>query len=278
MKFSLILATLGRSDEVSRFLASLEAQEYRNFELIVVDQNQDDRLVAMLASYSDKFSVQHVRSAAHGVSRARNVGLALADGDVIAFPDDDCWYPAGVLQKVVTVLNSHPELDGVTGRFTDGDGHTEGRWLETSTLLNRFNVWRGAIEFSIFLRRRVITTVGTFNESLGVGAGTIWGAAEGTDYLLRSLRQGFNLKFLVDLTLHHPVKTNKFDIGACNRQQKYETGIGYVMRINDYPLWYFPITCLRTCAGILLAMLTGDFLKARFKYVSVLARVQGWRG
>lgn len=277
MKFSLILATLGRSDEVSRFLASLEAQDYRNFELIVVDQNQDDRLVAMLASYGERFSVQHVRSDAHGVSRARNVGLKLTQGDVISFPDDDCWYPAGLLQHVATVLNGHPELDGITGRFTDGDGHTEGRWLESSTLLNRFNVWRGAIEFSIFLRQGVITAVGTFNESLGVGAGTIWGAAEGTDYLLRSLKLGFHLKFLADLTLHHPVKTNTFDALACNRQKKYETGIGYVMRINDYPLWYFPTTCLRTCAGILLALSKGDVPKARFKTISVLARLQGWR-
>jgi glycosyltransferase involved in cell wall biosynthesis len=278
MKFSLVLATVGRSDEVARLLASLDAQDYRNFELIVVDQNSDDRLVPMLTSYRQKFSLVHVRSAVRGVSRARNRGLELADGDVIAFPDDDCWYPEGLLQKVVTILQSHPELDGITGRFTDGDGRTEGRWLQSSALLNRYNVWRGAIEFSIFLRRRVVDTIGRFNESLGVGAGTVWGAAEGTDYLLRSLRHGFKLKFLSDMVLHHPVKTSSFDANACSRQQKYETGIGYVMRINDYPLWYFPVTCLRTCVGILIAMAKGDLPKARFKYASVLARVQGWRG
>ncbi|WP_230414090.1 glycosyltransferase family 2 protein [Collimonas silvisoli] len=278
MKFSLVLATVGRSDEVARLLASLDAQDYRNFELIVVDQNHDDRLVQMLAAYRERFPVRHLRSAVRGVSRARNAGLEFADGDVITFPDDDCWYPDGLLQEAATVLNSHPELDGITGRFTDGEGRTEGRWLESSVLLNRYNVWRGAIEFSIFLRRRVVDAVGRFNESLGVGAGTAWGAAEGTDYLLRSLRHGFKLKFLVEMTLHHPVKTSDFDLNACDRQKKYETGIGHVMRINDYPPWYFPGTCLRTCCGMLFAMARGDFPKARFKYVSVLARVQGWRG
>jgi len=34
---------------------------------------------------------------------------------------------------------------------------------------------------------------------------------------------------------------------------------------------------MRTCGGILLALARGDFLKARFKYQSVLARVRGWR-
>ena len=277
MRFSLILATVGRSEEVARFLASLDAQDYRNFELIVIDQNDDERLTPLLKVYRERFKFLHVRSA-RGLSRARNVGLKLAGGDVIAFPDDDCWYPPGLLTKVAGVLESTPDIDGVTGRFTDGDGRTEGRWLDRSMLLNRYNIWRGAITFSIFLRRRVVDAVGQFNASLGVGAGTPWGASEETDYLLRSLQQGFRLKFLNDLVLHHPVKTAHFDEGACNRQQKYEAGIGRVMRMNDYPFWYFPAACLRTCCGIVLALARGDLPRARFKYVSVMARMRGWRG
>ena len=277
MRFSLILATVGRSEEVARFLASLDAQDYRNFELIVIDQNDDERLTPLLKVYRERFKFLHVRSA-RGLSRARNVGLKLAGGDVIAFPDDDCWYPPGLLTKVAGVLESTPDIDGVTGRFTDGDGRTEGRWLDRSMLLNRYNIWRGAISFSIFLRRRVVDAVGQFNASLGVGAGTPWGASEETDYLLRSLQQGFRLKFLNDLVLHHPVKTAHFDEGACNRQQKYEAGIGRVMRMNDYPFWYFPAACLRTCCGIVLALARGDLPRARFKYVSVMARMRGWRG
>jgi glycosyltransferase involved in cell wall biosynthesis len=277
MKFSLVLATVGRTDEVARFLASLEAQDYRNFELIVIDQNDDNRLTPLLNVYQNKFKFLHVRSE-RGLSRARNVGLKLADGDVVAFPDDDCWYPAGLLTKVAGELDANPGIDGFTGRFTDGDGRTEGRWLDRSMLLNRYNIWRGAISFSIFLRRRVTDAVGQFNASLGVGAGTPWGASEETDYLLRSLQHGFKLKFLRDLVLHHPVKTVNFDEGACTRQQKYEAGIGRVMRMNAYPFWYFPAACLRTCCGILLALASGDFARAHFKYVSVMARMRGWRG
>jgi hypothetical protein len=81
-----------------------------------------------------------------------------------------------------------------------------------------------------------------------------------------------------DLILHHPVKTAGFDESARTRQQKYEAGIGRVMRMHGYPFWYFPSACLRTCAGILLALGSGNFPKARFKYVSVLARMRGWRG
>jgi len=277
MKFSLVLATVGRYEEVARFLASLNAQSYRDFELIVVDQNDDDGLVPLLRMYSEKFALQHVRSA-RGLSRARNVGLKLASGDVIAFPDDDCWYPSGLLKQVAGILNADPALDGISGRFTDGEGRSDGRWLERSMMLNRYNVWHGATSITIFLRRHVVASVGQFNESLGVGAGTAWGASEETDFLLRSLRRGHKLKFMRDLILHHPVKTAGFDDSARTRQQKYEAGIGRVMRINAYPPWYFPFACLRTFVGMLLALGSGNFPKARFKYVSILARVRGWRG
>lgn len=277
MKFSLVLGTVGRFHEVARFLASLDAQVYRDFELIVVDQNEDGRLAPLLAAYREKFALQHVRSA-RGLSRARNVGLKRISGDVVAFPDDDCWYRPGLLNEVATALNAHLEFDGITGRFTDEAGRSEGRWLDGSVRLTRYNVWRGAISFSIFLRRRVVDVTGQFNETLGVGAGTVWGASEETDYLLRSLRHGFCLQYLRDLIVHHPVKTGRFDESACVRQKKYEAGIGRVIRLNAYPSWYFPAVCLRTCGGILFALLGGNILKARFKYVSVLARLKGWWG
>jgi glycosyltransferase involved in cell wall biosynthesis len=258
------------------FLHFLNAQTYRNFELIVVDQNEDERLVPILSGYQHRFHILHMR-APRGLSRARNVGLAVATGDVIAFPDDDCWYPRRLLERVAALLQHRQDLDGLTGRFTDGTGRSEGRWLRRSMPLTRFNVWRGAISFSTFLRRVVVDRTGKFNETLGVGAGTPWGAAEETDYLLRSMAHGFKLAFFYDVILHHPVKSFFFDEAACKRQQKYEAGIGHVIRLNHYPFWYFPLVCLRTCAGICVALTRGRLAQARFKYVSIVARIAGWR-
>jgi glycosyltransferase involved in cell wall biosynthesis len=94
---SLLVATLGRVDELNRLLASLENQD-AGFEVLVVDQNPDDRLAPVLAAHS-RLAARHLRSE-RGLSRARNVGLRAAQGDLIAIPDDDCWYPAGLLARV----------------------------------------------------------------------------------------------------------------------------------------------------------------------------------
>jgi len=276
MKFSLIMGTLGRKDEVGAFLESLQRQDHRNFELLIVDQNPDERLADLITQYRKHYCIRRYRSAP-GLSRARNVGLRYATGDVIAFPDDDCWYPDGLLSYVATRLQAQPSLDGLTGRFVDGAGRAEGRWLPHSQTLNRFNVWRGAISFSIFLRRPLVERIGGFDEALGVGAGTPWGAGEETDFLLRGMKEGGRIDFDRDLVLHHPVKTADFGPAAIERQSRYEAGFGRVIRRGGFPLWYFPWVCSRTVAGSLLALCQGRVAQARFKWHSVLARVHGWR-
>ena len=91
MKISLILATKGRVEEMKRFMRSLAQEGNGSFELIVVDQNEDDRVGAILRELNLRFPIIHLRSEV-GLSRARNVGATAATGDIIAFPDDDCWY------------------------------------------------------------------------------------------------------------------------------------------------------------------------------------------
>jgi glycosyltransferase involved in cell wall biosynthesis len=276
MKFSLIMGTLGRTHEVAAFLASLQRQDHRDFELLIVDQNPDDRLAPVIEPYRQHFRVLRYRSPP-GLSRARNVGLRYVSGEVIAFPDDDCWYPDGLLSYVARRLKAQTALDGLTGRFVDAEGQSEGRWLSHTQALNRFNVWNGGISFSIFLRRGLVERIGGFDEALGVGAGTPWGAGEETDFLLRGLQLGAALEFDHDLVLRHPVKTADFGPQAIERQRLYEAGFGRVIRRSRFPAWYFPWVCSRTAAGTLLALCSGRLAQARFKWHSLRARVSGWR-
>ena len=99
MKFSLVMATLGRSVEIERLFNSLVNQTYKNFEVIVVDQNEDDRVVKLVEQFRDRLEFVYVHSE-KGLSRARNVGLKHIHGDLVAFPDDDCWYHPDVLAHV----------------------------------------------------------------------------------------------------------------------------------------------------------------------------------
>lgn len=56
---------------------------------------------------------------------------------------------------------------------------------------------------ALFLRAQVVEKIGKFDETLGPGAGTPWGAGEDTDYYLRIFRAGFKLYQSSDIFVVH---------------------------------------------------------------------------
>src|SRR5829696_3012355 len=71
MRFSHILRTVRRTAELAECLAALDAQTYRGFELIVVDQNLDNRVEPILAPYKGKFDTLHLKSQRQGLAREK---------------------------------------------------------------------------------------------------------------------------------------------------------------------------------------------------------------
>ena len=275
MKFSLVLATVGRTAELQRFLESLDAQTFRDFELIVIDQNPDERLAPLLTKYAKRFSIVHVRSE-KGLSRARNVGLNHITGDVVAFPDDDCWYPAQLLGQVAGVLTQSAGLDGLTGRSVDDVGNTsQGNFPRDAQQVNSESVWRCGISYTIFLRRAVVDRVGCFDESLGVGAGTPWGAGEETDFLVRALKAGASVLYDPEVVVHHPAKTAAIDAGALARAFSYGCGWGRVLRKHQYGLRFCLKALIRPVGGAVLSLLRFDPRRAVYHWSTFRGRCFG---
>lgn len=80
MKFSLITATYGRTAEVRMLLESLTRQTYKDFELILVDQNPHFELRDLTEEYASRIDIRYVRSEVKGLSYNRNIGLDLCQG------------------------------------------------------------------------------------------------------------------------------------------------------------------------------------------------------
>ena len=95
MRFSLVVATLNRVDDVRVLLQSLAEQTFTDFEVLLVDQNDDDRLRPVVEKFAPRLNLTRLHSTVRNSSHARNVGLPLCRGEIIAFPDDDCIYPRG---------------------------------------------------------------------------------------------------------------------------------------------------------------------------------------
>ena len=87
--FTLIIPTIGRTTELETLFESVALQKVTGLECLVIDQNADDRLGPILARWQERLTIRRLRGEA-GASRSRNLGLAHATGDIVAFPDDDC--------------------------------------------------------------------------------------------------------------------------------------------------------------------------------------------
>jgi len=225
MKVSLIVSTLGRTEELATFLASLKAQSHRDWELIVVDQNDDDRVTAVLASSG--VPATHLRSP-RGASVGRNAGLAAATGDVIAIPDDDCTYEPETLATLVAFLTAHPDVGAVIGQWAEkGCGREP---------INRFNVFRRAGTCFYFVRRAWADRIGRFDEAFGPGPNARYQGGEDTDYLIRGLALGMTVVREPDIRVHHPdMPVGKL---AAGKVRAYGAARMALLRKHGYPLWF----------------------------------------
>jgi glycosyltransferase involved in cell wall biosynthesis len=272
MKLSLVCCTLGdRPEELERMLAALEPGPHA-VELIVVDQSPDGRTRPIVMAHARRFDVKFVQCRP-GLSRARNAGLEHVTGDVLAFPDDDCWYRADTITRVLEHFEREPSLDGLSGRWVDESGAPCGHpWPSAPTLIDASNVWRSAISFTIFVRTRVASGL-TFDPLVGVGSGTLIGAGEETLYLLKLLAQGAVLKYLPDVAVNHPWRG--VSSIPMSKAYRYAVGFGYVVRKVKYP----PAFILpRLFAPLLRGVASGarfDFAAAKYHFASGFGRAVG---
>lgn len=234
LKVSLIVATLGeRPEELSALLHSLIPQVKFISDVIIVDQNPDhDRVPALLEPFRAALPILHTRSA-RGLSRARNHGLSFATGRLVAFPDDDCVYPQGLLEWVCDWFQSIFEYDILAVGVRDAEGVLSGnRWPQDSCDIKPVNAFRTTFSSSLFLFTDLARST-AFDTRLGVGSGTPYGSGEETDYVLRLL--GMNARGRFDRTRHviHPRRDMLSGTSSALRAQAYGFGMGHVLRINS---------------------------------------------
>lgn len=273
--FSLLCATVGRTDKLGRMLDALAGQTRRDFELVVVDQNAPGVLEPVLAPYLDRIAIVHLRSP-RGLSRARNVGLKACRGRYVAFPDDDCWYPADLLARLAALFDADPGLDVLTGRTTDAEGvDSLGLFLDRDAPVTRANIWLIGNSNSLFLRRPAAERAGGFDETLGVGAQTLFRSGEETDFLLRVLAAGATGFYRRDIVVHHDQAPVGGEAGIA-RAQDYARGFGRVLRLHGFGASYAAMRVARSSARALLSALTGDLPTARYKALWALGTLKGF--
>lgn len=253
---SLILATVGRTDELDRMFDSLAAQTFGNFEVIVVDQNQDERLRPHLERARQRgLAIRHLKQSQPNLAAARNTGIAAASGKWVGFPDDDCWYAPDLLQRVVDRFLRQDEPSGVVVRWVEQD---EQPMVAGNLSWERSSAFRDipVSSITLFCSRTVCTRIDGFDSRLGVGQ---WfGAGEETDFVLRALRTGAVFTYDPAAEVHHAVSSEMPEATPQVRQavRCRARGTGALYAKHHLPLW---VIARGLIAPVLRPLLKGSF-------------------
>jgi glycosyltransferase involved in cell wall biosynthesis len=267
-RFSLIVPTLGRISELAELLASMVNQNRRDLELIVVDQNDDDRIAPLVEALPSHIPVLHLRLKEKNVSAARNAGLAVSSGDIIAFPDDDCWYPPCLLNHVDSWFREHPQYSVLAVGALDNAGVPSGnRWIQDACDIGPMNVLRTTFCSSLFMtdvaRRRMIH----FDPKLTRG--------EETDFILRLLAIDLRGRFDRSLYIHHPRRDMLSGTVSRERAKSYGAGMGRLVRRHSLVLLWFGLLTYDLVRAVLVSA-RGQFVNAGFCFAHAEGLLRGF--
>jgi glycosyltransferase involved in cell wall biosynthesis len=168
-RVTVIIPTYNRAWCLREAVDSVLAQDFRDFELIVVDDGSTDDTPRLLQEYGEAIRV--FRQENRGVSAARNAGIAVSRGALIAFLDSDDLWLQGKLARQVEFFKAH--ADALICQ-------TEEIWVRNGRRVNpgKRHRKRGGMIFepsldlclvspsAVMVRRELFQCVGFFDEGL----------------------------------------------------------------------------------------------------------------
>lgn len=170
-RISIITPCYNRAGFIRHAIESVIAQDYPNYEHIVVDGASTDGTLEILAEYPH---LRVISEPDNGLYDAVNKGLKLAQGDLIGWLNSDDRYVAGAFHKVARAFQANPHVDMVCGDtvFIEEDRH--GHSVKRNKLISRrpqFDIGALIEGYHInayFITPRLYRQVGTYNSAYRV--------------------------------------------------------------------------------------------------------------
>lgn len=154
---SLVVCTYRRPAAIGRLLAALARQERPPDEVLIVDASSDTSTANVVAEHVER-GAAHVRHILvdedeRGLTRQRNRGIAEADGDIVAFLDDDTIPAADYFAEIERCFARHPDAAGVGGAIDGASWRRAAPETPPGRRWFRFDGWERPDDLRWRLRR-----------------------------------------------------------------------------------------------------------------------------
>jgi len=114
-KLSIAICTFNRAQSLKECLQSLTEQSFTNLEVIIVDSNSTDQTSVVIDDYSSILKIKKVTDAGQGLAQARDLGWRQANGELVAWIDDDIVVSKDWAKAIVSILDNNQDIAGVSG-------------------------------------------------------------------------------------------------------------------------------------------------------------------
>ncbi|MBN1318245.1 MAG: glycosyltransferase family 2 protein [Anaerolineales bacterium] len=201
---SAIIPFYNAQDYIAEAITSVRRQTFSNLEIIAIDDGSTDQSAELVKSLGD--DIRYAYQPNQGPSAARNHGLRLARGNVIAFLDADDYWPVNKLEIQLDYMRKNPETEIVLGRIQHFGLFTAAEekilYESPDKTLVYVNLGSGIFRKNIFDR------VGLFDESMR--------NYEDHDWFLRVREKQVKISILKDVTLYY--RLHEYNTSRINKE------------------------------------------------------------
>lgn len=217
-RISAIICTHNRDEYLGAAIDSLLAQDFTDYEVIVVDNASTDSTRAVVEARLPHPQLHYVYEATLGLSVARNAGAQAAQGSLLAYLDDDAEASSGWLTALADIYDVDAKVVIAGGRVTLiwPPGHTAPSWLSTSMSgnLGAYDLGEEVVYIenpgltprglNYSIRADFLAEIGGFDPNLGrVGKNLL--SNEELYMTEKALAQGFKVTYLPTALVAHNV-------------------------------------------------------------------------
>lgn len=177
------------------------------WELIVVDNNSSDSTRQVVEEFTRRSTspVRYLFEAEQGLSHARNAGLKAAQGELIAFTDDDVLVEENWLAEILKESRSHPDISLFFGKVKASSKEGSNISIKEDDAREVYifprSPWEPGHGNNMILRKSLLESVGYFDTTMGAGSQIPSG--EDTDYTYRVLRSRQRVLYSPCIAVYH---------------------------------------------------------------------------
>lgn len=211
---SVVIPVHNDGDRLVYCLEALQDQSYSHYEIIVVDNSSREDIRRICTKFD---RVRYCQEWKPGNNAARNKGISLAQGEIIAFTDADCIPDRDWIRQGVAALLNHPEagiIGGTIEFFFQGNAPNPVEYADSISYLRQWDYVTQehyAAGANLFTRRQVLEQVGGFEERLLNLGDKEWGQ--------RVYATGWQVLFCPSAIVHHPARSTIQTLLSKGRRQ-----------------------------------------------------------